>query len=247
MTRLAIVLLGLASLATAKPSFLSIPLTYVTPLSPGTQVGTNGGGLLDVPEVAAARIAERTGLANGAARSTIDGSHSPRGRPSLARDGAPSILTSYAPLGADGRVVDTPEVAAAKAAHAVAHVNERINLANEIARSGGGGGGALDSSDVADGEPDGRALDAPEVARADGKTDPMANEASRSDDARPRVVNGRVVPLVIGTNGVVAALVPVGPDGGPEVAGDQNLANDVRSVDALAVAGPTLAYGRLVY
>ncbi|XP_071555026.1 uncharacterized protein [Temnothorax nylanderi] len=245
MTRFAIVLLGLTSLVSAKPAFLSVPLTYATPLAPGTQVGTNGR-VLDSPEVD-----ERTGVANGAARSAA-GSLLLRGRQSssLVRDGVPSILTSSAPLGADGRVVDTPEVAAAKAAHAAAHVNERINLAHEVARSGGD---ASDSSDVADSDPNGRVLDAPEVvaARGSGKID-LVNGAARPGDAVARTVNGRLVPLVLG-NGVVAALVPVGPDGRPldvpEVTarGNQILASDVRSVDALAVAGPALAYGRLVY
>lgn len=243
MTRIAIVLLGLTSLVSAKPTFLSVPLTFATPLTPiGTQVGTNNK-VLTTPE--AARVNEKTGVANGAARLAVE-SQLLRGRQS-SLDGAPPTLTSPAPLGVDGRVVDTPEVAAAKAAHAAAHVNERINLANEVARSGGD---PLDSSDVADHDPDGRVLDTPEVARVNGKIEP-ANEAARSGDVLARPVNRRVVPLVFG-NGVVA-LVPVGPDGRPldvpEVTarGGQNLANDVRSVDALAIAGPALAYGRLVY
>lgn len=48
---------------------------------------------------------------------------------------APRILVPGAPLGPDGRVVDTADVVVAKAAHAAAQVNERINLANEAARS----------------------------------------------------------------------------------------------------------------
>lgn len=40
-----------------------------------------------------------------------------------------------APIGLDGRVVDTAEVALAKAEHAAAHANERINLAQEAVRS----------------------------------------------------------------------------------------------------------------
>lgn len=248
MTRFAIVLLSLTSLVSAKPTFLSVPLTYATPLTLGTQVGTNSG-VLDSPEIVAARVDERTGVANEAARSVI-GSRLLQGRQSssLVRDDTSPILMPSAPLGADGRVVDTPEVAAAKAAHAAAHVNERINLANEVARSGGD---TLDSSDIADGNPDGKVLDISEVAtaRVNGKIE-LENEAARSGGALARTVSGRVVPLVLG-NGVVAALVPVGPDGRsldvPEVAAGQNLANDVRSVDALAVAGPALAYGRLVY
>lgn len=41
-------------------------------------------------------------------------------------------LVPGAPIGLDGRVVDTPEVALAKAEHAVAHVNER--LGHEVAK-----------------------------------------------------------------------------------------------------------------
>lgn len=46
-----------------------------------------------------------------------------------------SSLVPGAHVGVDGRVVDTPEVVAAKAEHAVAHLNERINLVNEAVRS----------------------------------------------------------------------------------------------------------------
>ena len=45
-------------------------------------------------------------------------------------------LVPGAPVGPDGRVVDTPEVAAAKNQHAAAQLNERVNLANEAVRSG---------------------------------------------------------------------------------------------------------------
>lgn len=38
-------------------------------------------------------------------------------------------------IGLDGRVVDTPEVVQAKAEHAAAQINERINLARETVRS----------------------------------------------------------------------------------------------------------------
>ncbi|XP_015591985.1 cuticle protein 18.7 [Cephus cinctus] len=40
-----------------------------------------------------------------------------------------------APIGADGRVVDTPEVAVAKAEHAAAHINEKVTLAHEAAKN----------------------------------------------------------------------------------------------------------------
>ena len=38
-------------------------------------------------------------------------------------------------IGADGRVVDTPEVSLAKAEHAAAHINEKVTLNNEALRS----------------------------------------------------------------------------------------------------------------
>ncbi|XP_001600336.1 cuticle protein 2-like [Nasonia vitripennis] len=40
-----------------------------------------------------------------------------------------------APLGADGRVVDTAEVSLAKAEHAAAHINEKLTLNKEALRS----------------------------------------------------------------------------------------------------------------
>ncbi|RLU19292.1 hypothetical protein DMN91_007849 [Ooceraea biroi] len=52
--------------------------------------------------------------------------------------GSPLIyakLVPGAPIGLDGRVVDTPEVALAKAEHAAAHINEKINLAQEAVKS----------------------------------------------------------------------------------------------------------------
>ncbi|XP_036148348.1 uncharacterized protein LOC118647456 [Monomorium pharaonis] len=243
MTRFAIMLFGLASLAAAKPAFLSVPLTYATPLIPGTQVGGANGGASDAPESVATHIDGRTGMVNGATSSVPVGSRSLRER------------QSSAPLGADGRVVDTPEVAAAKAAHAAAHVNERISLANEVARSSGT---LLASPDVvAAGEPaDGKVPDAPEAAaaRANERIDLASGAATAGDvDLARRVAYGRaVVPLVLGNGVVAAALVPVGPDGSPpsEVAtrDEESPASDaVRSVDALAIAGPALAYGRLLY
>lgn len=128
-------------------------------------------------------------------------------------------VVQAATVGPDGRVQDTLEVAAAKAAHAAAQINERINLANEAVRSSG--------TIVA---------------------------------AAPATVT---VPLVA-SNAVVVPGAPIGPDGRvqdtPEVAVAKvahatahlneklNLATEAaKSADVLAVAGPALAYGRLVY
>lgn len=231
----AIAMLGLISLVSAKPALLSVPLTYATPLTPGI---SHGQTLDRLKDSAAAHFDERrTNLANEAG-----GSVGPRERE--------SSQVVNAPLGVDGRVVDTPEVAAAKAAHAAAHANEKINLANEAARSGS----ALDSSETSDKilteeaiSPDSKVLNTPEVARVNQK---INLEAA---DVLARLVEGSAVPLVL-SNGAVAALVPVGFDGKPlDVSktvvthNDQNPANDVRSLDALAIAGPGLAYGRLIY
>ncbi|XP_018401371.1 PREDICTED: uncharacterized protein LOC108778641 [Cyphomyrmex costatus] len=51
---------------------------------------------------------------------------------------SPLILTKLvpgAPIGLDGRVIDTAEVSLAKAEHAAAHINEKINLAAEAVKS----------------------------------------------------------------------------------------------------------------
>ncbi|XP_014227171.1 cuticle protein 18.7-like [Trichogramma pretiosum] len=46
-----------------------------------------------------------------------------------------NIVLPGAPIGLDGRVVDTPEVSLAKAAHAAAHINEKLNHNAEVLRS----------------------------------------------------------------------------------------------------------------
>lgn len=127
---------------------------------------------------------------------------------------SPAALQA-ATVGPDGRVQDTPEVAAAKAAHAAAQINERVNLANEAARSSATLVAAGPTAAVAVPlalavpsaplGPDGRVQDTPEVA------------AARAAHANAHI-NEKV-----------------------------NLANEAaRSADVVAVAGPALAYGRLV-
>ncbi|KAM0733822.1 hypothetical protein ACS0PU_012187 [Formica fusca] len=231
MRRFAIVMLGLISLVSAKPALLSVPLTYVTPLTP---VGPNRGQTLDKPKDPVAHLDERrTNSANEAG-----GSIGPREQESSSR-----FVNDGAPLGVDGRVVDTPEVAAAKAAHAAAHVKEKINLANEAARSGSATDLSETNDDVTLTE---TILNTPKVTRVNEKI-------NLEGDVLARLRDGSVVPLVLG-NGVVA-LVPVGLDGRPldnvpetvVARDDQNPANNARSVDALAIAGPALAYGRLIY
>lgn len=253
MKRSAIALLTLASLVSAKPAFLPLPLTYES-LAPGGQLAAHSGAL-DNPEVGRTQrvLDDRVNLAvNEVPRTQVSAL---RQSPSYVNNG-PSSFTSPAPLGADGRVVDTAEVAAAKAAHAAAHANERLNLANEAARSGA----VSDSSEVADNSPaaaDGGIPDAPEVAGAHvNEKINLAGEAVRPGDALTRIADagGAVVPLMLDNGVVVAALVPLDPAGGlpdtPQLSvniGNRSPVNDVRSVDALAVAGPALAYGRLVY
>lgn len=136
-----LLLAGLVSTALAKPGILSGPL--IATLTPAAPVGPDGR-VLDTPEVAvakaehaAAHLNERLKLADEAARSA--GGPPPQATVTLKQSSllvaAPSVLVPGAPLGPDGRVVDTPEVAVAKAAHAAAQANERLNLANEAARS----------------------------------------------------------------------------------------------------------------
>lgn len=133
-----LLLAGLVSAALAKPGLLSAPL--IATLAPAAPVGPDGR-VLDTPEVAvakaehaAAHLNERLKLADEAARSGA-GLQQVQVKQSSLLIAAPNVLVPGAPLGPDGRVVDTPEVAVAKAAHAAAQVNERINLANEAARS----------------------------------------------------------------------------------------------------------------
>lgn len=131
-----------------------------------------------------------------------------------------------APIGLDGRVVDTAEVALAKAEHAAAHINEKINLAAEAAKSADQPVLAYvaPSSNVAviDGAqlvqpvavatnvipgapigPDGRVIDTPEVALAKAEHaaahihEKLSHQVARSvHHEQPVVVLDRSAPLV---------------------------------------------------
>lgn len=129
-----------------------------------------------------------------------------------------------APIGLDGRVVDTPEVALAKAEHAAAHVNERINLAAEAVRSADqhvlayvapSDAAVVGSAQLVQpvavtaklvpGAPlglDGRVVDTPEVALAKAEhaaahiNEKLGHEAARSLYQEPVVVLDRSAPLV---------------------------------------------------
>lgn len=111
---LQIIVAVLCGLATAKPKYLAPVVSYGylgVPLA-------YDGRVLDTPEVARAKVAHLATQAYEAARNTLGYAHVPV----LTRVYAPAITYGAgAPIGPDGRVVDTPEVAAAKAAHFAAH------------------------------------------------------------------------------------------------------------------------------
>ncbi|OAD57423.1 hypothetical protein WN48_01974 [Eufriesea mexicana] len=275
---------GLVSAVLAKPGILSAPL--IATLTPAAPVGLDGR-VLDTPEVAvakaehaAAHLNERLKLADEAVRSS-GGLQTVVKQPSLVV-AAPRVLVPGAPLGLDGRVVDTPEVAVAKAAHAAAQANERINLDHEAARSVAAdlarplvplvANGIVSSVvQAATVGPDGRLQDTPEVAAAKAahaaaqinERINLANEAARSSATLVTATPTVTVPLVA-SNAVVVPGAPIGPDGRvqdtPEVAVAKaahatahlneklTLATEAaKSADVLTVAGPALAYGRLVY
>ncbi|XP_011877669.1 PREDICTED: uncharacterized protein LOC105567415 [Vollenhovia emeryi] len=135
-------------------------------------------------------------------------------------------LVPGAPIGLDGRVVDTAEVALAKAEHAAAHVNEKINLAAEAVRSAdqhvlayvapssaaviGSAAQLVEpvavTTKLVPGAPiglDGRVVDTPEVALAKAEhaaahiNEKLSHEAARSVyHEQPVVVLDRSAPLV---------------------------------------------------
>jgi len=95
-------------IATAKPAYLAYHI--------GVPLGSDGK-ILDTPEVARAKAAHLATQAYEAARNTLGYGYVPAAALAVY---APAI-TYGAPIGADGQVVDTPEVAQAKAAHLAAH------------------------------------------------------------------------------------------------------------------------------
>ncbi|XP_036148350.1 cuticle protein 2 isoform X2 [Monomorium pharaonis] len=150
--RALIVLFAFGVIAAAKPAY-------------STYFGVPLGRVLDTPEVAQAKAAHLATQAYEAARNTLGYRYAPAVY-------APAIyapaITYGAPIGADGRVVDTPEVAQAKAAHLAAHAQEaakRLGLvpygALAYATSP-----AFYTYNYAPLGPDGRVIDTPEVAQA---------------------------------------------------------------------------------
>ncbi|XP_043602058.1 cuticle protein 18.7-like [Bombus pyrosoma] len=281
-----LLLAGLVSAALAKPGLLSAPL--IATLTPAAPVGPDGR-VLDTPEVAvakaehaAAHLNERLKLADEAARSGA-GLQQVQVKRSSLLIAAPNVLVPGAPIGPDGRVVDTPEVAVAKAAHAAAQVNERINLANEAVRSVAADLNRplvpLVASSIvapvvqaATVGPDGRVQDTLEVAAAKAahaaaqinERINLANEAVRSSGTIVAAAPATVTVPLVASNAVVVPGAPIGPDGRVQDTAEVtvakvahatahlneklNLATEAaKSADVLAVAGPALAYGRLVY
>ncbi|KAF3420333.1 hypothetical protein E2986_11316 [Frieseomelitta varia] len=145
-----IVFTALLAAVCARPSLvlspqvaaLAGPVT-IARLIPGAPLGLDGR-VVDTPEVtlakaehAAAHINERINLANEALKSADLVAYA---TPVLATRVEPLAVAAKivppAPLGPDGRVVDTPEVALAKAEHAAAHINEKLeHAAEQAARS----------------------------------------------------------------------------------------------------------------
>ena len=127
------------------PVYYSAPLAYAK-LVPGAPIGLDGK-VVDTPEVsyakaehAAAHIKEKVNLANEAVRSADSAplTSAPVVATAYSAAVAPAVVTKYvagAPIGLDGRVVDTPEVALAKAEHSAAHINEKIEHSNEALKT----------------------------------------------------------------------------------------------------------------
>ncbi|XP_047361827.1 uncharacterized protein LOC124953869 [Vespa velutina] len=143
-----IVFTAILAVAIGHPGVIlnSAPLAYAR-LLPGAPIGLDGR-VVDTPEVAlakaehaAAHVNERINLANEAVKSTEVLVPATYGAPLVAPLLSPALsltatkLTPGAPIGADGRVVDTPEVVIAKAEHAAAQINERLGLAQEAVKA----------------------------------------------------------------------------------------------------------------
>ncbi|XP_014602766.1 PREDICTED: altered inheritance of mitochondria protein 3-like [Polistes canadensis] len=144
---------AILAVAVGNPGFLygvhPAPIAYAR-LVPGAPIGIDGR-VVDTPEVAvakaehaAAHINERINLANEAVKSAeviVPATYGASiATPVIAASAVPIIapatkIVSGAPIGIDGRVVDTPEVAVAKAEHAAAQANERLGLAQEAVKS----------------------------------------------------------------------------------------------------------------
>lgn len=136
-----IVLSAVVAIAIAHPGYLSSGANYLAaPVSHGYHGPpaplAHDGQVIDTPEVAHAKAAHFAAHAEAAAHAhhaaPYDGGYEHVAAPVYgagyehghAAHSAPAYHGPPAPLGHDGRVVDTPEVAHAKAAHLGAHAQE---------------------------------------------------------------------------------------------------------------------------
>ncbi|KAH0550426.1 cuticle protein 18.7-like [Cotesia glomerata] len=150
-----ILIVSLIGATVAKPSALFLSPALVE-LRPGAPIGLDGK-VVDTPEVAFAKAEHAAAHLNE--RLNHASAQSPIEVPVAKID-----LSGGAPVGVDGRVVDTPEVALAKAEHAAAHLNEQLEshsadsniLTYKLAKLQPGAPIGLD----------GRVLETPEVALA---------------------------------------------------------------------------------
>ncbi|CAL7942024.1 unnamed protein product [Xylocopa violacea] len=151
------ILATICTLAMASPGYpsvvsygyLGVPLAY-------------DGRVLDTPEVAQAKATHLATQAYEAARNTLGYARVP----ALVRVFAPA---PGAPIGADGNVVDTPEVAEAKAAHLAAHALEAAKKMGLYPYGALAIGSLPYGYGYAYGAPlgpDGRVVDTPEVQEA---------------------------------------------------------------------------------
>ncbi|EFN77844.1 hypothetical protein EAI_11751 [Harpegnathos saltator] len=145
-----VILSAVLACAFARPGVLlnapaAATLTHIAPLAyaklvPGAPIGLDGR-VVDTPEVAlakaehaAAHINQKIDLAKETVKSTdyhVIAYEAPAAVVATEEHLVQPValatkLVPGAPIGLDGRVVDTPEVALAKAEHAAAHVNERL-------------------------------------------------------------------------------------------------------------------------
>ncbi|XP_011310451.1 cuticle protein 18.7 [Fopius arisanus] len=127
MKTIAVILCIFGVARASAPLAYGLPLVYAK-LEAGAPIGLDGR-VVDTPAVAyakaehaAAHINERLNHAAAASEAVVI-------QPAIARLG----VTAGAPLGVDGRVVDTPEVSLAKAEHAAAHLNEQLRSTSPIA------------------------------------------------------------------------------------------------------------------
>ncbi|XP_054009674.1 pupal cuticle protein-like [Hylaeus anthracinus] len=120
--------------ATARPGYAPYPAYGVAYHGPPAPLA-HDGRVIDTPEVAHAKAAHLAAHAAEAAKASPLGYSGDYSEDYGASYGAPVQMQSAyhgppAPLAHDGRVLDTPEVAHAKAAHLAAHAEQVSKLAH---------------------------------------------------------------------------------------------------------------------